>query len=149
MDRSSGSRPKPPPKCQLRVIMKHQLSTLSVLHYVYGVLVCMVGLGLLVLVFAGSFLNSDWLAQQGGDAPPYWLGSFLRTLGWGLFVLVEAHGIMNLISASMIGKRTGRTFSQVTAALNCLNIPFGIALGIFTFVVLGDKEVRVAYGLPE
>lgn len=129
--------------------MKHQLSTLSVLHYVYGVLLCLLGMGLLALVFAGSFLNSDWLAHQGGEAPPYWLGSFLHLLGWGLFALVEAHGIMNLISASKISKKKGRTFSQVIAALNCLNIPFGIALGIFTFVVLGDKEVRAEYGLPE
>ena len=127
--------------------MKHQLSTLSVLHYVYGVLVCLTGLALLSLVFAGSFLNSAWLAEQSGEAPPIWLGSFLRTLGWILFVLVEIHGILNLISAGKIGKRNGRTFTQVVAALNCLNIPFGIALGIFTFVVLGDKDVRAEYGM--
>lgn len=129
--------------------MKNHLSTLSVLHYVYGVIICLLGFALLGLVFLGSFLNSDWLAQQGGEVPPFWVGSFLHMLGWSLFVFVEAQGIMNLVSASYIGKRKGRTFSQVVAALNCLNIPFGIALGVFTFVVLGDKEVRVAYGLPE
>lgn len=127
--------------------MKHHLSTLSVLHYVYGVLICICGSALLALVFAGSFLNSDWFLHQGSEAPPTWLGPFLCTLGWGLFVLVEAQGIMNLVSARMIEKRKGRTFTQVIAALNCLNIPFGIALGIFTFVVLGDKEVRAEYGL--
>ena len=129
--------------------MKHHLSTLSVLHYVYGIIICLLGIALLSLVFVGSFMNSDWLAQQAGEAPPYWLGTFLHILGWGLFIFVEAHGIMNLISANYIGKRKGRTFSQVTAALNCLNIPFGIALGVFTFVVLGDKEVRAEYGLAE
>ena len=75
------------------------------------------------------------------------MGSFLYALGWGLFVLVEAHGILNLISARMIDKRKSRSFTQVIAALNCLNIPFGIALGIFTFVVLGNKDVRTEYGL--
>ena len=127
--------------------MKHHLSTLSVLHYVYGVLVCLVGFALLSLVFAGAFMNSAWLAAQGGEAPPVWLGAFLSTLGWVLFVVVEIHGVLNLISANLISKRKGRIFSQVIAALNCFNIPFGIALGIFTFVVLGDKEVRAAYGL--
>lgn len=127
--------------------MKHQLSTLSVLHYVYGALVCLVGFGLFSLVFAGAFLNSSWLAEQGGEAPPFWVGSFLHTLGWGLFILLEIHGIMNIISAGLIRKRQGRTFTQVVAALNCLNIPFGIALGIFTFVALGDKDVRAEYGL--
>ncbi|HQV39768.1 MAG: hypothetical protein IPO60_10965 [Flavobacteriales bacterium] len=127
--------------------MKHHLSTLSVLHYVYGVLLCLCGFALLSLVFAASFLNSPWFAQHSGEAPPVWLGSFLYALGWGLFVLVEAHGILNLISARMIDKRKSRSFTQVIAALNCLNIPFGIALGIFTFVVLGNKDVRTEYGL--
>jgi F0F1-type ATP synthase membrane subunit a len=66
-----------------------------------------------------------------------------------LFVFIEAKGVMNLISASLIAKRKGRTFTYVTAALNCLNIPFGLALAIFTFIVMGDKEVRMEYGLTD
>jgi hypothetical protein len=32
--------------------------------------------------------------------------------------------------------------------LNCLNVPFGIALGIYTFITLSDAQVRQEYGLP-
>jgi hypothetical protein len=127
--------------------MKNHLSTLSVLHYVYGVLLCLIGVLLLGLVFLGHYLNSDWMAAKGGEAPPF-VGHFLAALGWVLFVFVELHGILNLISAGSIGRRRNRTFSQVVAALNCLNIPFGMALGVFTFVALADKEVRAEYGLP-
>lgn len=129
----------------LRITMKNQLSTLTTLHYVYGVLLCLVGLCLLGLVFAGSFLNSDWLQQRAGEPPPPFVGTFLSSLGWILFALVELHGVLNFISAANIQKRKGRTFSQVVAALNCLNIPFGLALGIYTFVVLGDREVQGLY----
>ncbi|MBZ0205359.1 MAG: hypothetical protein K8H89_03470 [Flavobacteriales bacterium] len=129
--------------------MKHHLSTLSVLHYVYGVFICLMGFALLSLVFVGTALNSPWLQAEMGEAPPLFVGTFLFTLGWILFILVEVQGVLNLISARMIDKRKGRTFTQVIAGLNCLNIPFGLALGIFTFVVLGDREVRAAYGLPE
>lgn len=125
--------------------MKNQLSTLTVLHYVYGVFVCVVGLCLLGLVFLGGFLNSDWLQQQAGEPPPHFVGTLLSSIGWALFLLVEAQGFINILSASKIAKRKGRTFSQVVAALNCLNIPFGIALGIYTFVVLGDREVQELY----
>ncbi|MBX2982524.1 MAG: hypothetical protein KF843_07630 [Flavobacteriales bacterium] len=127
--------------------MKHHLSTLSVLHYVYGVLICVIGFVLLSLVFFGTVLNSSWMQEEMGNAPPLFVGTFLYGLGWFLFILVEVHGVLNLISARMIDKRKGHTFTQVVAALNCLNIPFGIALGIFTFVVLGDKEVRMEYGM--
>lgn len=125
--------------------MKAHISTLSVLHYVYGAFICLMGLALLALVFAGSFLNSDWMQQQPGGGPPGFVGLFLSTLGWVLFVLVELQGVLNLISAANIQRRRGRTFSQVVAAFNCFNIPFGLALGIFTFVVLGDQEVRSVY----
>ena len=127
--------------------MKHQLSTLATLHYVYGVLLCLVGLCLLGIVFAGSLLNSDWLQQQAGEPPPPFMSTFLSALGWILFSLVEFHALLNFISAARIQKHKGRTFSQVVAALNCLNIPFGLALGIYTFVVLGDKEVRGLYDI--
>lgn len=125
--------------------MKNQLSTLSVLHYVYGVFICVVGLCLLGLVFLGGFLNSGWLQQQAGDPPPRFVGTMLITIGWAAFVLVEAQGLINIISAAKIQKHKGRTFSQVVAALNCLRIPFGMALGVYTFVVLGDREVQELY----
>jgi hypothetical protein len=129
--------------------MKHNLHTLVVLHYVYGAFVCLVGTALLVLVVLGSAMHSGFFMDQGATPPPHWLGSFLQGLGMVLFVFIEAKGVMNLISASLIAKRKGRTFTYVTAALNCLNIPFGLALAIFTFIAMGDKEVRMEYGLTD
>lgn len=129
--------------------MKNQLSTLSTLHYVYGAFLCVAGLALLGLVFAGMFLNSGWLQEQGAQAPPLFLGAFLSGLGWLLFILVEAHGVLNLLSGARLAKQRGRTFSQVVAAVNCLNFPFGTALGVFTFVVLGDRDVQMLYGIQE
>ena len=129
--------------------MKHNLHTLVVLHYVYGAFVCLIGSVLLVLVILGSAMHCGSFMDLGENPPPHWVGSFLQGLGMFLFVFVEAKGIMNLISASLISRRKGRTFTYVTAALNCLNIPFGLALAIFTFIAMGDKEVRVEYGLVD
>lgn len=128
--------------------MKRHLSTLSILHYVYGAFICLMGLSMLVLVFLGVWVNSPWVQEQmAGEGPPPLVGTFLSGLGVFLLVIVETVGILNLISGRMIDRRRNRTFTQVVAALNCLNIPFGIALGIFTFVVMGDPEVRTEYGL--
>jgi hypothetical protein len=122
---------------------------LSVLHYVFGALQCLGGLALLFLVALGGFMNSDWLAQQAEEAPPEFVGGFLQLLGWVLFGFVEVWGIMNLVSGHGISMLRNRTFSQVTAAFNCLSVPFGLGLGIYTFVVLNDREVAAAYGLPQ
>ena len=129
--------------------MKHNLHTLVVLHYVYGAFVCLVGTALLVLVVVGSAMNGGIFAEMGADPPPQWVGAFLQGLGMFLFILIEAKGVMNIISAGLIARCKGRTFTYVTAALNCLNIPFGLALAIFTFVTLGGKEVRMEYGLTD
>lgn len=128
--------------------MKHHLSTLSVLHYVFGTLICIGGLVMLSIVLVDGFLSSDWLAEQSNDPPPVWLGGFLQTLGWVLFIFMEIWGILNILSGYNISVRRGRTLSFVTAALNCLNVPFGLGLGIYSFITLSDVQVRQEYGLP-
>ncbi|MCB0793307.1 MAG: hypothetical protein KDB88_01100 [Flavobacteriales bacterium] len=122
-----------------------KLKLLSTLHYVYGALICVSGLGLLALVFLGTMLQSDWLAEQGGNPPPAWVGGLVGTIGWVLFVLVELVGIMNMLSGNWIASRKNRTGSMIVAGLDCLNIPFGIALGIFTFISLNQDEAVALY----
>lgn len=128
--------------------MTRQLSTLTILHYVYGAFVCVGGVFALVLIFLGSLLSSDLIADNEGEPVPAWLGGLAKSLGWVLFVILEAWGILTILSGNWISKRKNRTGSQVVAAFNCLNIPFGVALGIFTFVVLNDTEVKSIYADP-
>ncbi|MBL0043167.1 MAG: hypothetical protein IPP33_01750 [Flavobacteriales bacterium] len=125
--------------------MKNHLSTLSVLHYVNGGVTCFGGLFMLVLVGLGTFLGSDWLAAQEGEAPPAFLGGLFIVLGWVLFIFIEVMGILNIVSGRLISRQEGRTFSMVVAAFECLHFPIGTALGIYTIVVLNDAEVKVAY----
>lgn len=126
--------------------MNRHLPTLSVLHYVYGALICFGGLAMLVMVGMGIFLDSDWLAAQGDEPPPPWLGGFFQVLGWGLFLLIEAIGVLVILSGRWIAQRRNRNGSLVIAALCCFNIPLGLALGIFSFVVLLNQDVQNEYG---
>lgn len=125
--------------------MNRHLPTLSVLHYVYGALVCFGGLAMLAMVFMGLFLNSDWLVTQGEEPPPSWLGGFFQILGWGLFLLIEAIGVLVILSGRWIAQRRNRNGSLVVAAFCCFNFPLGMALGIFTFVVLLNEDVQHEY----
>lgn len=127
--------------------MKRHLPILSVLHLVYGAVLTIGGLALLFIVLLGGFLNSDWLVEASGEAPPVWVGGLLQGLGWVLFVFVEAWGVLNLVSGMNLARQQARTLSMVTAAFNCLSIPLGLVLGIYTFITLSDPEVRAAYGL--
>ncbi|MEZ4758071.1 MAG: hypothetical protein R2817_14680 [Flavobacteriales bacterium] len=125
--------------------MQRHLSTLSILHYVYGAFICLTGLGLVLVVGVGGLLSSDLVQHGDGDAPPEWIGRLLQGFGMILFVLVESWGLLNMLSGYWIAKRRNRTGTQVIAALNCLNMPLGLALGIFTFIALGDDAVKHEY----
>ncbi len=120
------------------------MKLLSVLHYVYGGFTCFMG-----LIVLGIVLMSDALvmaaAAGSAEPPPEWLGSFIGAIGLGAFVIVELFGIMNILSGGWIAKRRNRTGSMIVAGFDCLNIPLGIALGIFTFITLGKEEIVQQY----
>lgn len=124
--------------------MVRNLSTLSILHYVYGALTCLVGVCMLVFIFIGLLMQSD-LVQQERDAPPMFLGDLFQSIGWLLFAVVEIIGILIILSGRWIARRRNRTASLVLAGFCCLSFPLGTALGIFTFVVLLNEEVQRAY----
>lgn len=60
-------------------------------------------------------------------------------------LLIVAFGVGNVLSGIWIKKRKNRTFSFVVAAMNCIQFPFGTALGVFTFIVLLRPSVETAY----
>ena len=124
--------------------MVRNLSTLSILHYVFGIFVCLAGAVMLVFIFVGMLMQSD-MVQQEHDAPPMFVGNIMQGLGWFLFALMELLGILILLSGRWIAKRRNRNASLILAGFCCLNFPLGTALGIYTFVVLLNDEVQREY----
>jgi len=45
-----------------------------------------------------------------------------------------------------IAKRQKRTFVLVMAGVNCIWIPYGLLLGIATFLALGSEDAKLEYG---
>lgn len=120
-----------------------RIKLLSTFHYIYGAFTCIGGLFALSLLFVAPLLD---IASEGSETPvPEFLGAMMGTLGVVLFVLIETFGILNILSGRWIRNGVNRTGSYVVAAFDCLNIPLGIALGIFTFVTLGKPEMEQHY----
>jgi len=67
----------------------------------------------------------------------------------GLYVIIGlllvALCICNILSGLYIRKRKNRTFSFVVAGVNCMQFPFGTALGVFTIIVLSRVGVKMDY----
>lgn len=61
-------------------------------------------------------------------------------------LLTLVGGSCLLYSGLALRKHTRRTFVLVMAALNCLAVPYGTVLGIFTFLVLQRTEAKEIFG---
>lgn len=124
--------------------MNRHLSTLSLLHTIYGVVICFSGFAMVAFVALGMFLQSD-LVMSDVTPPPEWLGTLFQTFGVALFLLVELWGTLVILSGRWIKRRKHRTASAVIAAFCLFRIPLGTALGVFTLVVLTDAATRAEY----
>ncbi len=69
------------------------------------------------------------------------LASVVILLGWLLAVL-------NFLVARKIVRRQSRTLCLVVAGVNCVNIPLGTVLGVFTLIVLCRPQVAQSFERP-
>ena len=128
---------------------RDQVKLLAIFHFVFA------GLGFLGIGFLGLhylimhtvFSNPEmWKQQQ--HPPPFSPQEFLNVFVWFyLFggVLLLAGIVLNALSGLFLLRKRNRTFSIIVAGLDCLQIPFGTALGIFTIIVLSRRTVSQVY----
>lgn len=124
------------------------LDLLSIFHFVGAGLAFLV-----VLLFIAHFAlshavhgNTTFLHNQ--KEPPPELSQMLLLIKWmhvisGIWLVASA--ILNILSGIFLRRRKCRMFSLVVAGLNCLHIPLGTLLGVFTFLVLDRASVRDMY----
>ena len=136
----------PLPRDQRNADADH-LMLLSIFHFVGA------GLALLGILFLFAhfmlmhfmFTNAAmWQNQK--DGPPQAQFFAIFEIFYFIFGLwFVASGVLNLISGLFLRAREHRTFSLVVAGINCIHMPLGTVLGIFTIVVLMRPSVREMY----
>jgi len=122
-------------------------SHLTVLHFVGAGLAALglVFVGLHFLLFRTVLTNPAFQGPPGAPPPP---AEFFAIFKWVYLCLGLWYGtslVMNLLAGSYLHTHQRRTFCFVTAALNCLHLPLGTVLGIFTIIVLARDAVRAAF----
>jgi hypothetical protein len=133
-----------------RVIDAEHLRLLSIFHIVSA------GLALLGLLFLGVhysfmnviFSNADSWTKPGAGPPPEEVMTIMRwAYGFmGTWLLVSLAG--SLLSALFMRARRHRVFTIVVAGFECLYVPLGTLLGVFTIIVLSRDSVRQLYSAP-
>ena len=101
----------------------------------------------LVYVFLGVMMGVIFSVDSGtaghtGDAPPAFIGWFFGIIGLGIFLFLIAMAVLKFMAAFRIKQRRSRVFCMVVAGITCLGIPYGLLLGVCTFIVLERASVK-------
>jgi hypothetical protein len=131
------------------------LRLLSVLHYIFGGAIAFFSsLALIHIVIGLTFISHFQSLDQAGPrspgiSPEAFPGALFGYLfvGIGTFALLTGWTIggLAIYSGRCIKARRKRVFSLIVAGVECLAFPFGTALGIFAFTVLGRPSVIALY----
>ena len=124
-----------------------QLKTLAVLHFVYAGFLGLMGLFFVLYIVIGIAMATSPPSTGGssGGPPPEAIGGIFALIG--AFAMILMWGKAALVVWSAVNLRAHRrmTLSYVVAGLTCLNVPFGTALGIATFMTLNRPSVKALY----
>jgi hypothetical protein len=126
------------------------LKLLAMLYYIWAGLHACAGLVGVLFIVAGTFLTvmPQFLQGQNGNPPPPWFGAVFTGLGVLFFIFIEAGAVMMFLVGRNISRRVHHTYCMVIAGINCLSVPFGTILGIFTIVTLQKPSVRAMFYPP-
>ena len=95
------------------------------------------------------FANPAFWKNQNQAPPPAMLCGIVTIIFVIAGILCVVLGVLNLMAGLFLRQHKHRTFTLVVAALNCLQIPLGTVLGVFTIVVLVRPSVVQMYEAAE
>jgi hypothetical protein len=127
---------------------KEHLRLLAIFHYIVAGLAALFSFFPLLYTTIGTifiFVARHGTAKPGEELPPEFLGWIFAGLGSFLFLLGITMAICILIAGRCLSRRRRYSFALVMACIECLFLPFGTILGVFTIIVLSRESVRALF----
>jgi len=129
---------------------EEQLRLLAIFHYVVAGMAALFALFPIFHLIFGLFIVLSPAKFAGkGEPPPVFLGWIFIgfavvfiTLGWLFAGFVFAAG-------RALHKRKRHLFCTVMGGVECLFMPFGTVLGLFTILVLSRPSVKALFSQPQ
>lgn len=121
--------------------MRVHLDVLGWLYALGGVLGVCTGISLVVLA-GGTFFAHGAIGGTSATA-----ASVVWTLGLSALVFLAGGAVMVGVGRAVLARRSGgRPAALWTGAVTLFLLPFGTALGIYTFWTLLNDDARLAFG---
>ena len=122
------------------------LRLLTIFHYVFAGITALFSCFPIIHVVIGILMLSGKMGH--GQNPPRAVGFifliaglFIILLGWALA------GCMFLVGRNLAARKN-YTFCFVAAAIECIFVPIGTVLGVFSILVLQRPSVKTLFQVP-
>lgn len=127
-----------------------QLDLLAIFHYVVGGIMALFSCMPFMHVFMGLAIVSGKFFDSADASPPPdaafgWIfvimGSIFILLGWVISICI-------IVAGRKLKQRKSRMYCMVVAGIECMFMPFGTVLGVFTLIVLNKDSIKQNYDPP-
>jgi hypothetical protein len=131
-------------------ITAHDLRLLSIGFYIQAGIaafytIILLGYAGFVTAMASGIAKS---ANDSGQNVPPWLLPLISIVSVMLLLLAALYSIGLFLAGLWLRRFRNLLFIQVVAALNCIAIPYGTVLSIFTFLVLQRPSAKQFFSRP-
>ncbi len=120
------------------------LRLLAIFHYVVAGVTAFISF--FPLLYTGMGALFVYLSHQpvkpGESLPPEVLGWFLVGFGIFLAIIGFAFAVVIFLAGRALAQRHRYWFAFVVACMECIFIPFGTILGVFTLIVLSRESAK-------
>ena len=126
-----------------QILDNEHLRLLSIFHYVKGGITALFAcIPIIHLVIGLVFIIAPHSFGHGSNQPPAFIGWFFVVFALVFILLGWTFAVLVLIAGRCIARRKHYTFCFVVACVECLSVPFGTVLGVFTILVLNRQSVK-------
>jgi hypothetical protein len=125
------------------------LRLLRIGYLITGVTSALWSLFPLIHVTMGLFLFFGGFGESEGAEGAKSAGLFFIFIGLSISGFFALSAILKFLTARAIGRRRSRTLCLITAGISSLAIPYGTALGVFSFIVLSRPSVILMFDQPD
>lgn len=119
------------------------LDLLGIFHYIVGgITACFACVPMIHLVLGAAMISGRF---DGNDPPPFFLG-WLLVIVASVFILIGWVLAGSMIFAGRrLRQRRSYKFCFILACVECILMPFGTVLGVFTIILLHKESVRLLF----
>ena len=122
--------------------VKH-LDLLGMFHYIVGGITALFSCMPFLHVFMGlAMLSGKFFEESNGSGPPPIMGWMFVIMGTVFIVLGWSMAVCIIVAGRKLKQHKNRMYCMVIAGVECVFMPFGTILGVFTLIELNKDSVK-------